>query len=206
MLSSTLAISSISDQQDQPEGRAQYSPPCSPVLICEGIELQNEPELTPVITQTPAFSPWPEEKEVTGHVSRILPPSDAAPGVPLQEQPQLLPPPTRMPLAPTAVPPGPATVHNAERQTVLTEVRRLASDNRRMLRAIRRLTRTIQLAARQQTDRMKIMLARVNQQQNQAMEHLRLSLMEAISRHNAPLPGSLSASAQSSRKPSPSEK
>lgn len=42
-------------QQDQPEGRAQCSPPCSPVLICDGIELQNEPELTPVIPQTPAF-------------------------------------------------------------------------------------------------------------------------------------------------------
>lgn len=127
-----------------------------------------------MIPQTPAFYPWPEEEEVTGHVSRILPPFDAAPGVPLQEQPQLLPPPTRMALAPTAVPPGPATVYDAVRQRVLTELRRLASDNRRMSRDIRRLTQTIQLAARQQTDHMEIMLARVNQQQNQAMEHLRL--------------------------------
>ncbi|PIO13957.1 hypothetical protein AB205_0081440 [Aquarana catesbeiana] len=110
-----------------------------------------------------------------------------------------------MPPATTAVPPGPTTVHNAERQRVLTEIWRLASDNIRLLRAVRRLTRTIQLAAWQQTDHMEIMLARVNQQQNQAMEHLRLSLMEAISKHNAPLPGSSSVSTQSSREPSPSE-
>ncbi|XP_077329225.1 gamma-tubulin complex component 4-like isoform X1 [Lithobates pipiens] len=189
-------------QQDQSEGRAQCSLPCSPVLICEDIELQNEPELTPVIPQTPVFSPWPEE--ATGHVSRILPPSDAAPGVPLQEQPQLLPPRTQMALPSTAVPPGSATVPDAVHQRLLRELQSLASDNRRMSRDIRRLTRSIQLAARQQTDHMEIMLARVNQQQNQAMEHLRLSLMEAISRHNAPLPGSSSASSQSSREPSPS--
>ncbi|XP_073492002.1 uncharacterized protein [Aquarana catesbeiana] len=179
------------DQQDQPEGRAQCSPH-SPVLILEGIELQNEPELRPAMSQTPAFSPWPEE-EVRGQSSgMLLPPCTAAPSVHVLQSP----PPVRVPTAPGLT---------AQIERLLSEVRRLTTENRRQSRDMRRLTRTIHLIGRQQMDHFELLLSRVNQQHNQAMEHLRLSLMEAISRHNAPLPGSSSVSTESSREPSPSE-
>ncbi|PIO28955.1 hypothetical protein AB205_0097690, partial [Aquarana catesbeiana] len=90
------------DQQGQTEGRVQCSPH-SPVLILEGIELQNEPELTPGIPQTPAFSPWPEE-EVRGQGSGMLPPSNAGTSVHVLQEPQQSPSPARVP---PAVPPGP---------------------------------------------------------------------------------------------------
>lgn len=193
MLSSTFAISSILDQQDQPEGRAQCSPHSS-VLILEGIELQNEPELTPAMSQTPAFSPWPEE-EVRGQGSGILSPCNAAPSVHVLQSP----PPAQVP---TAVPPG----LTAQIERLLREMRRLSNENRRQSRDMRRLTRTIHLIGRQQTDHFELMLSRVNQQHNQAMEQMRILLLEAISRHSVPLPGSSSPSATvSSREHSPSE-
>ncbi|PIO32229.1 hypothetical protein AB205_0073670 [Aquarana catesbeiana] len=145
------------------------------------------------MSQTPGFSPWPEE-EVRGQGSGMLPPCIAAPSVHVLQSP----PPVRVP---TAVPPG----LTAQIERLLREVRRLSNENRRQSRDMRRLTRTIHLIGRQQTDHFELLLSRVNQQHNQAMEHLRLSLMEAISRHNAPLPGSSSVNTQSSREPSPSE-
>ncbi|PIO22841.1 hypothetical protein AB205_0138220, partial [Aquarana catesbeiana] len=137
------------DQQDQPEGRAQCSPH-SPVLILEGIELQNEPELTSGMSQTPGFSPWPEE-EVRGQGSGMLPPSNAAPSVHVLQEPQQSPPPARVP---PAVPPGPTV----QLERLLREVRRPSSENRRLSQDMRRLTRTIHLIVRQQTDHLELML------------------------------------------------
>ncbi|XP_040207977.1 uncharacterized protein LOC120939714 [Rana temporaria] len=125
------------DQQYHPERRVQCSPH-SPVLLLERLEIQ--PEITPIIPQTPDFSPGPEE-EHRGQGSFIQPPHALMP--------------------PTAVPPFPTV-----QEIILRELIELRCDNRKLQRKVKRLTRLTHQLSRQQTESFEIILARASQQHN----------------------------------------